>query len=62
VGYGVSMSITGGRGSDHHLGSLKVRGVLEAVSEDGFVVSNDGGPSFISRSAVLQMEPNEPDA
>ncbi len=62
VGHDVSMSILGGRGRDHHLGSLKVTGVLEAVREDGFVISNDEGPSFISRSAVLQMELNEPEA
>ncbi len=62
VRYGVSTSILGGRGRDHHLGSLKVGGVLEAVREDGFVVSNDDGPSFIPRSAVLQLEPNEPEA
>lgn len=62
VGCGISMSILGGRGRDHHLGSLKVTGVLEAVREDGFVISNQDGPSFVSRSAVLQMELDEPEA
>jgi hypothetical protein len=62
VGYGVSMSVLGGRGRDHLLGPVKVVGVLEAVREDGFVISNDDGPSFVSRSAVLQMELDEPEA
>lgn len=62
VGQNVKMSILGSRGRDHHLGSLKVKGVLEAVREDGFVISNDDGPSFVSRSAVLRMELDEPEA
>lgn len=62
VGYSVSISILGGRGGDHHLGSVKVTGVLEAVREDGVVISNDDGPSFVSRSAVLRMELDEPEA
>ena len=62
VGQDVTMSILGSRGGDHHLGSVKVTGVLEAVREDGFVISNDDGPSFVSRSAVLRMELDEPEA
>ncbi len=62
VGQDVTMSILGGRGGDHYLGSVKVTGVLEALREDGVVISNDDGPSFRSRSVVLRMELDEPEA
>jgi hypothetical protein len=62
VGQDVTMSILGGRGGDHYLGSVKVTGVLEALREDGVVISNDDGPSFMSRSVVLRMELDEPEA
>jgi hypothetical protein len=62
VGQDVTMSILGARDGDHHLGSVRVKGVLEAVREDGFVISNDEGTSFVPRSAVLRMELDEPEA
>jgi hypothetical protein len=54
------MRILGGRSTHHQLGSVKARGMLEALREDGFVIPNDEGPAFIPRSAVLRMEQHEP--
>ena len=62
VGQSVVMSIWGGRGSGHHLDPVRVTGVLEAVREDGFVITDEDGPVFVSRSAVLRMQPADPGA
>ena len=60
VGQNVTMHILGGRGSEHQLGSVKASGTLEAVREDGLVISNEERAIFIPRSAVLQMELQDP--
>lgn len=62
VGQNVTMNIVGGRSTDRQLAPEKSSGMLEAVREDGFVISNDDGPFFVSRSAVLRMELDEPEA
>jgi hypothetical protein len=48
VGKLVALNMLGGRGT--------VSGMLEAIRDDGFVISVEDRVVFIPRSAVLQME------
>ena len=48
VGKLVALNMLGGRGA--------VSGMLEAIRDDGFVISVEDRVVFIPRSAVLQME------
>ena len=48
VGKLVALNVLGGRGT--------VSGMLEAIRDDGFVISVEDRVVFIPRSAVLQME------
>jgi hypothetical protein len=51
VGQAVGLSMLGGHG--------RAGNMLEAVREDGFVLSSEERVVFIPRSAVLQMELHE---
>ena len=48
VGKLVTLNMLGGRGA--------VSGMLEAIRDDGFVISVEDRVVFVPRSAVLQME------
>jgi hypothetical protein len=61
VGQNVTMNIVGGRSADRHLAPEKSSGMLEAVREDGFVISTGERTVFIPAAAVLQMELYDPD-
>ncbi len=56
VGQTVALNMLGGRSTDDHLGPTRSSGMLEAIREDGFVISVEDRVVFIPRSAVLQME------
>ena len=60
VGQNVTMNIVGGRSTDHQLAPEKSSGMLEAVTEDGFVISTGERTIFILAAAVLQMELYDP--
>jgi hypothetical protein len=55
VGQLVALNMLGGR-ADLQLAPANASGMLEAVRDDGFVVSVEDRVVFIPRSAVLQME------
>src|SRR5688500_14131841 len=57
VGQAVALNILGSRGRE--LASTKAGGILEAVRDDGFVLSSEERVVFIPRTAVLQMELHE---
>jgi hypothetical protein len=55
VGKLVALSMLGGR-ADLQLAPTNVSGMLEAIRDDGFVISVEDRVVFIPRSAVLQVE------
>jgi hypothetical protein len=55
VGKLVAVNMLGGR-ADLQLAPTYVGGMLEAIRDDGFVISVEERVVFIPRSAVLQME------
>jgi hypothetical protein len=55
VGKLVALNMLGGR-ADFQLAPTYAGGMLEAIREDGFVISVEDRVVFIPRSAVLQME------
>ena len=57
VGQAVALNMLGGHGTE--IASTRAGGILEAVREDGFVLSSEERVVFIPRSAVLQMELHE---
>ena len=59
VGQNVAVNMLGGRGADRQLAPIRASGMLEAISDDGFVISVEDRVVFIPRSAVLQMELHE---
>ena len=56
VGKLVAINMLGGRDADLQLAPTNASGMLEAIREDGFVISVEDRVVFIPRSAVLQME------
>ena len=56
VGQQVAVSMLGGRGADLQLAPTYASGMLEAIRDDGFVISVEDRVVFMPRSAVLQME------
>jgi hypothetical protein len=46
----------GGRGGDRQLAPTNASGMLEAIRDDGFVISVEDRIVFIPRESVLQME------
>jgi hypothetical protein len=56
VGQQVAVNMLGGRDADLQLAPTNASGMLEAVRDDGFVISVEDRVVFIPRSAVLQME------
>jgi hypothetical protein len=56
VGQLVALNMLGGRGGGGQLAPTNASGMLEAIRDDGFVVSVAARVAFIPRSAVLQME------
>jgi hypothetical protein len=56
VGQNVALDMLGGGGADPQLAPTNASGMLEAVRDDGFVISVEDRVVFIPRSAVLQME------
>jgi hypothetical protein len=59
VGQNVAVNMLGGRGADRQLAPTRASGMLEAIRDDGFVISVEDRVVFIPRSAVLQMELHE---
>jgi hypothetical protein len=57
IGQAVALNMLGGRGTE--IAPTRAGGILEAVREDGFVLSSEERVVFIPRSAVLQMELHE---
>jgi hypothetical protein len=55
VGQLVALNMLGGR-ADFQLAPTYAGGMLEAIRDDGFVISVEDRVIFIPRSAVLQME------
>jgi hypothetical protein len=55
VGQLVALNMLGGR-ADFQLAPTYAGGMLEAIRDDGFVISVEDRVVFIPRSAVLQME------
>jgi hypothetical protein len=55
VGQNVALNMLGGR-ADLQLAPTYTSGMLEAIRDDGFVISVEDRVVFIPRSAVLQME------
>jgi hypothetical protein len=55
VGQNVALNMIGGR-ADPQLAPIYTSGMLEAIRDDGFVISVEDRVVFIPRSAVLQME------
>jgi hypothetical protein len=55
VGQLVTLNMLGGR-ADFQLAPTYAGGMLEAIRDDGFVISVEDRIVFIPRSAVLQME------
>ncbi len=56
IGQTVSMNVLGSGGKDNQLGPVKASGMLEAVRDDGFILSVVDRVVFIPREAVLRME------
>jgi hypothetical protein len=56
VGKNVAINMLGGRGGGGQLAPTNASGMLEAIRDDGFVISVEDRVVFIPRSAVLQME------
>ncbi len=56
VGKLVAVNMLGGRDADRQLATTKASGMLEAIKDDGFVVSVEDRVIFIPRESVLQME------
>jgi hypothetical protein len=56
IGQTVSMNVLGSGGKDNQLGPVKASGMLEAVRDDGFILSVEDRVVFIPREAVLRME------
>lgn len=56
VGKLVAVNMLGGRDADRQLATTKASGMLEAIRDDGFVISAEERVVFIPRSAVLQIE------
>jgi hypothetical protein len=56
VGKHVAINMLGGRGGGGQLAPTNASGMLEAIRDDGFVISVEDRIVFIPRSAVLQME------
>jgi hypothetical protein len=56
VGKNVAISMLGGRGGGGQLDPTNASGMLEAIRDDGFVISVEDRVVFIPRSAVLQIE------
>ena len=56
VGQQVAVNMLGGRGKDRQLAPTRASGMLEAIRDDGFVISVEDRVIFMPRSAVLQME------
>jgi hypothetical protein len=56
IGQNVALNMFGGRGENHQLAPIRASGILEAVSDDGYVISVEDRVVFIPRSAVLQIE------
>ena len=56
VGQNVAVNMLGARGADRQLAPTRASGMLEAIRDDGFVISVEDRVVFIPRSAVLQME------
>ena len=59
VGKLVALTMLGGRSADRQHAPPKASGMLEAIRDDGFVISVEDRVVFIPRSAVLQMELHE---
>ena len=59
IGREVLMNVLSGRGKDALLGVVPSSGVLEAVREDGYVISAGDRVFFFSKESVLQMEPHD---
>ncbi len=56
IGQTVSMNVLGSGGKDNQLGPVKASGMLEAVRDDGFILSVVDRVVFIPREVVLRME------
>jgi hypothetical protein len=56
VGQTVALDMLGGRGGGGQLAPTNASGMLEAIRDDGFVISVEDRVVFIPRSAVLQLE------
>ena len=56
IGQEVHLNLVAGRGSDNLLGVTRASGLLEAIRDDGFVISVGDRIAFIPREAVLQLE------
>jgi hypothetical protein len=56
IGRPVELSVVGGRGQERLLGAQRASGLLEAVTDGGFVVSAGDRVVFYPREAVLQIE------
>jgi hypothetical protein len=56
VGKLVAVIMLGGRGGGGQLAPTNASGMLEAIRDDGFVISVEDRVVFIPRSAVLQVE------
>jgi hypothetical protein len=56
VGKLVALNMLGGRGGDRQLAPTNASGMLEAIRDDGFVISVEDRIVFIPRESVLQME------
>ena len=56
IGQPVSINVLGSGGKDNQLGPVKASGMLEAVRDDGFILSVEDRVVFIPREAVLRME------
>ena len=60
IGQMVSMNVPGSGGRDDQLGPVKASGMLEAIRDDGFILSVEDRVVFIPREAILQMELYDP--
>jgi hypothetical protein len=56
VGQHVAMNVLGMGGQQNQLTSVRASGMLEAVREDGYVISVEDRTVFMPKTAVLQME------
>jgi hypothetical protein len=59
IGQNVALNMFDGRGENRQLGPIRASGMLEAVSDNGYVISVEDRVVFIPRSAVLQIELHE---